>query len=121
MTTAALTNRAVSVFVLEHGQDFIARPAQVSVCGGGTIRFVNVTDSSITVFLPPDFKTAPVTIAGRASGQVQAPSATAPTAFGYDVFEVRPLEPLTWVLIAVFTSSVLLYAEVARRIRLATR
>jgi P-type Ca2+ transporter type 2C len=39
--------------------------------------------------------------------------------FSYDVFEVRPLDPLTWLVIAAVTASVLVYAEVARRIRLA--
>jgi Ca2+-transporting ATPase len=39
--------------------------------------------------------------------------------FGYDVFEVRPLGPLAWLGIAAFTASVLVYAEVARRIRMA--
>jgi Ca2+-transporting ATPase len=39
--------------------------------------------------------------------------------FGGPVFQVEPLEPLTWLLIMVFTASVLVFAEVARRIRLA--
>jgi P-type Ca2+ transporter type 2C len=39
--------------------------------------------------------------------------------FGYDVFEVRPVGPLTWLVIAACTASVLIYAEIARRIRLA--
>jgi Ca2+-transporting ATPase len=39
--------------------------------------------------------------------------------FGYDVFEVRPLGPLTWLAIAAFTASVLVYTEITRRIRLA--
>jgi Ca2+-transporting ATPase len=39
--------------------------------------------------------------------------------FGYDVFEVRPLGPLTWLAIAAFTASVLVYAEITRRVRLA--
>jgi Ca2+-transporting ATPase len=40
--------------------------------------------------------------------------------FGHDVFEVQPLGPLTWLAIAVFTASVLAYAEITRRIRLAS-
>jgi len=39
--------------------------------------------------------------------------------FGGEVFEVAPLSPLTWLLIAVFTASVLGYAEIMRQIRLA--
>jgi Ca2+-transporting ATPase len=41
--------------------------------------------------------------------------------FGYDVFEVRPLGPLVWLAIAAFTASVLVYAEVTRRLRLAAQ
>ena len=41
--------------------------------------------------------------------------------FGGEVFEVAPLSPLTWLLIAVFAASVLVYAEIARRMRLAVR
>jgi P-type Ca2+ transporter type 2C len=41
--------------------------------------------------------------------------------FGYDVFEVRPLGPLAWLAVAAFTASVLVYAEVARRARLAAQ
>ena len=39
--------------------------------------------------------------------------------FGGEVFEVAPLGPLAWLAIAAFTASVLVYAEVARRVRLA--
>jgi Ca2+-transporting ATPase len=41
--------------------------------------------------------------------------------FGGRVFQVTPLEPLTWLVIIGFTSSVLVFAEVTRRIRLAAR
>jgi Ca2+-transporting ATPase len=40
--------------------------------------------------------------------------------FGGEVFEVQALGPLTWLAIAAATASVLGYAEVVRRIRLAT-
>ncbi len=39
--------------------------------------------------------------------------------FGGEVFEVAPLGPLTWLCIALFTASVLGYAEIVRQIRLA--
>src|SRR5262249_47521596 len=39
--------------------------------------------------------------------------------FGGEVFEVAPLGPLSWLLIALFTASVLVYAELTRQIRLA--
>jgi len=39
--------------------------------------------------------------------------------FGGDIFEVRPLGLLAWLAIAVGTASVLVYAEIVRRIRLA--
>lgn len=38
-----------------------------------------------------------------------------------EVFKVEPLSMLDWVMIALFTSSVLLFAEVTRRIRLMTQ
>jgi Ca2+-transporting ATPase len=41
--------------------------------------------------------------------------------FGGPIFKVQPLDPLTWLLIAVATSSVLVFGEVARRVRLALR
>jgi Ca2+-transporting ATPase len=40
-------------------------------------------------------------------------------AFGGDAFAVEPLAVLDWLLIAVATTSVLLFAEVSRRIRAA--
>ena len=39
--------------------------------------------------------------------------------FGGPVFKVEPLSPLTWLGIIAFTSTVLIFAEIARRIRLA--
>jgi Ca2+-transporting ATPase len=39
--------------------------------------------------------------------------------FGGAVFQVEPLGPLTWLAMVAFTASVLVFAEVARRIRLA--
>jgi Ca2+-transporting ATPase len=41
--------------------------------------------------------------------------------FGGPVFKVEPLGPLTWLAIIAATSSVLIFAEIARRIRLAAR
>jgi Ca2+-transporting ATPase len=41
--------------------------------------------------------------------------------FGGDVFKVQPLGVVHWVLIAVGTASVLVFAEVARRVRVALR
>jgi Ca2+-transporting ATPase len=38
--------------------------------------------------------------------------------FGGKVFNVEPLHPVTWVVIGAFTSTVLIFAEIARRIRL---
>jgi Ca2+-transporting ATPase len=40
--------------------------------------------------------------------------------FGGPVFNVEPLSLLAWVYVILFTSSVLVFAEIARRIRLAT-
>jgi Ca2+-transporting ATPase len=39
---------------------------------------------------------------------------------GGPVFQVEPLDPLTWLAMVAFTASVLVFAEAARRIRLAT-
>ncbi len=39
--------------------------------------------------------------------------------FGGSVFKVEPLGPLQWLVIIVSTASVLVFAEVARRVRLA--
>jgi Ca2+-transporting ATPase len=39
--------------------------------------------------------------------------------FGGPIFKVEPLNPLQWLAVIAFTSSVLVFAEVARRIRLA--
>jgi magnesium-transporting ATPase (P-type) len=39
--------------------------------------------------------------------------------FGGDVFKVNPLSPLTWLIIIGVTASVLAFAEIARRVRLA--
>lgn len=41
--------------------------------------------------------------------------------FGGSIFNVQPLDPLTWLVIIAATASVLVFAEVARRIRLAWR
>jgi Ca2+-transporting ATPase len=41
--------------------------------------------------------------------------------FGGPIFQVEPLGPLAWLWIIVFTSSVLVFAEVTRRIRLALK
>jgi Ca2+-transporting ATPase len=38
--------------------------------------------------------------------------------FGGTVFKVEPLGPLIWLAIIAFTSTVLIFAEIARRIRL---
>ena len=38
---------------------------------------------------------------------------------GGTVFHVEPLDPLTWLAIGAFTSSVLVFAEAVRRLRLA--
>jgi P-type Ca2+ transporter type 2C len=39
--------------------------------------------------------------------------------FGDTVFQVEPLSVVTWIAIIVFTSTVLIFAEISRRIRLA--
>jgi Ca2+-transporting ATPase len=41
--------------------------------------------------------------------------------FGRTVFKVEPLSVLDWLGVITFTSSVLVFAEVARRIRLGLR
>ncbi len=41
--------------------------------------------------------------------------------FGGDVFKVQPLSVVQWILIAAGTASVLVFAEVARRVRVALR
>jgi Ca2+-transporting ATPase len=41
--------------------------------------------------------------------------------FGGPVFQVQALGPLTWLVIIAFTASVLIFAEVTRRLRLAAR
>ena len=41
--------------------------------------------------------------------------------FGGPLFKVQPLSPLTWLCIFVGTSSVLVFAELTRRIRLMMR
>src|SRR5262249_33612015 len=40
--------------------------------------------------------------------------------FGGPVFKVEPLGPLAWLGVLAFTSSVLVFAEIARRVRLIT-
>jgi Ca2+-transporting ATPase len=39
--------------------------------------------------------------------------------FGGPVFKVEPLDPLTWLAVVAFTASVLVFAEISRRLRLA--
>jgi Ca2+-transporting ATPase len=37
--------------------------------------------------------------------------------FGGAVFKVEPLSPLTWLGIIAFTSTVLIFSEISRRVR----
>lgn len=79
--------RELAIDVYKHGPDFVVRPPVTVASAGDTLRFYNLTNSAIVVFVPHrEFKDVTLRVDAQQWGQLKVPSVDHRGVFPYAIY-----------------------------------